>query len=341
MKEKITDYALISVGILSTVILLYLFAKTLLPVIFPFILAWLIAALTVSPAQKLSAKIKLPERILRLILSLAVTLLFFTGLGFLIKKGVVAIWNFLSDFGEGNRLYDMLSGLFSSDAPLFGKFLPEGIAAKISTALGEVISTFLTKLAEGITSIGLMLPQAFLFIVVTLISLVYFALDYDKIIAFSESVLPEKLMSALGRIKNGTLFAIRKYILSYSLILIITYAVLLIGFLLLKVEHASVLALFVSLLDILPIIGVGTVLIPWSIFEFVMGNSILGIGLLVLFVVYSVIREFSEPKIVGKSLDLHPIITLMMIYIGYALFGILGMLLLPIAAVSLTTAIEQ
>ncbi len=335
MKDKITRFALISVGILSSIILIYLFVDNLLPVILPFAIAWLVAAITVSPSRKIADKTKLPERIIRLVLSILIALTFFASVGLLVWKGATSIWNFLTDLDEGNKLYDIISGLLSSDAPLLGGFLPDEFATKISSAVGEIISNCLTMLAEGITSLGLMLPQFFFFIVVTLISLVYFALDYDKITAFLKSFLPQKLISGLQKVKNTSIYIIKKYIFSYSIILLITYFTLFVGFLILRIKHAAVLALFVALLDILPIIGVGTVLIPWSIFEFVSGNSFLGIGLLILFVSNTVIRQFSEPKIVGKSLDLHPIITLMMIYIGYALFGIVGMLILPVVLVSI------
>ena len=134
---------------------------------------------------------------------------------------------------------------------------------------------------------------------------------------------------------------LKKYILSYSLIMLITYLTLLGGFLLLGVDHAPIIALFIAALDILPILGVGTVLVPWSIFELVMGNRFLGIGLIILFVVNAIIRQLTEPKIVGKSLNMHPIITLMMIYVGYALFGFLGMIILPIISVILGSILKQ
>ena len=120
----------------------------------------------------------------------------------------------------------------------------------------------------------------------------------------------------------------------------ITYLTIFAGLTLLGVEHAALIALFVALLDLLPVIGVGTVIIPWSIIEIATDNKFVGIGLLVLFVVHTVIRQLAEPKIVGKSLDLHPIVTLILLYVGYALFGIAGLILLPVLAVSLTVALR-
>ena len=101
------------------------------------------------------------------------------------------------------------------------------------------------------------------------------------------------------------------------------------------------MALLVAMLDLLPIIGVGTVLIPWSVMEIAAGDRFMGIGLIILFVVNSVVRQLVEPKIVGKSLDLHPIIALMLIYVGYSLFGATGLLLLPFAAVIVSVSLNK
>jgi predicted PurR-regulated permease PerM len=109
----------------------------------------------------------------------------------------------------------------------------------------------------------------------------------------------------------------------------------------LGVEGSATLAFFVAILDILPVIGVGTVLIPWSIIAFLMSDTSLGIGLIVLFLVNAVIRQLIEPKILGKSLDLHPLLTLMLIYVGFSLFGIWGLILLPLLAVSILFGLKN
>ena len=340
MKDQITRFALISVGILSSIILLFAFIEYLLPVVMPFLIAWLIAAITASPAAKLSRRIKAPERIIRLVMSVLITILFFSLASILIWQGATSIWRFLSDIDEDSRIYDMLSMIFSSDAPVFGDYLPSGLADRISEAVGTLVSSGLSMLGEGIASLVALVPQFFFFIIATLISLVYFTLDYDKITAFLKSILPDKIIGVISKIKGGILFVIKKYILSYSLIMLITYLTLLIGLSILRVPHAVVIALFIALLDILPIIGVGTVLLPWGIFELATADKFLGIGLILLFVVNTIIRQFTEPRIVGKSLDIHPIITLMMIYVGYALFGFVGMLILPIIIVSVGAVLK-
>ena len=333
MKDKIIRYCLISVGILSLVILLVIFARYILPVISPFLIAGIIAALTVSPASKLAEKIKAPPKIIRLILSLLLTLLFFSTIAFVIWWVSTSVWSFLVDFNKGNRLYDMLSSLLSSENPVFGELFSSELASRISDAIDGLVSGALTNVVEGITSFAAKIPQLLFFLLVTLISLVYFAVDYDRITALLLSILPKKITRYLRKLRIVTLTVVKKYFCSYLLIMLITYCTVLVGFLLLRVKHAPTLALFVAMLDMLPVIGVGTILIPWGIFEIASGNRILGIGLIMLFVANAIIRQMSEPRIVGKSLNMHPLITLMAIYVGYALFGIVGIFVLPMVAV--------
>ena len=318
-----------------------IFADYILPVISPFLIAGLIAVLTVSPARRLAERIKAPPKVIRLIMSVLVTLIFFSLTAFLVCRVSTAAWRFLVDFGEGNRLYDMLSALLSKEVPIFGELFPPELAARISDAVGELISVALTGLGEGITSLVAGVPRLLFFLLVTLISLVYFSLDYDRIVAFTGSVLPDKVILALRKAKTSVITVIKKYVLSYLLILLITYFTVLAGLWLLRVDHAPVIALFIALLDLLPVIGVGTVLVPWGIFALATGNKFLGIGLILLFVINTVIRQFTEPRIVGKNLNLHPLITLMAIYIGYALFGFIGVFILPVIAVSISGMLNR
>jgi len=340
MKQRLIDLSVISVGILSFIILIFCFFEYVFPVALPFLLAFLVATLTVRPARRLSKSIKAPERIIRLVMSVVITLIFISVAGFTIWRTTNALWHFLLDISEKNRLYDLLELILSKDIPLLGGILPDQLASQISQAFGSLLSSGLSAIAEWAGALAGGVPQFFFFLLVTLISLVYFSLDYDKITGFVKSYLPNKLTTFLLKLRNGVIFVLKKYILSYSLIMLITYLVLLLGFLLLRVEHAMLVAFFIALLDILPVIGVGTVLVPWSIYELAVGDGRLGVGLIILFVVNSVIRQFSEPKIVGKSLNIHPLFTLILLYVGYALFGIFGMLALPVLAVCIGAALK-
>ena len=105
---------------------------------------------------------------------------------------------------------------------------------------------------------------------------------------------------------------------------------LFIGLLILGVEYAFLLALLVAIADLLPVIGVGTVMVPWSVILLLGRNFYLGFGILILYLAIELMRQITEPKLVGKSLGLHPLLMLFSTYAGFYLFGLLGMILAPI-----------
>ncbi|MBO4537465.1 MAG: AI-2E family transporter, partial [Erysipelotrichaceae bacterium] len=129
-------------------------------------------------------------------------------------------------------------------------------------------------------------------------------------------------------------WASRKFFLlirSYGIIILLTCVELTIGFLVLGIGSPFTLGLIVSLVDILPILGTGTVLIPWGIILLILGNM-KGIGILVLYLIITVIRQFVEPRLVGANLGLSPIVSLVVMVIGLQLFGLPGMIGLPLVA---------
>ena len=113
-------------------------------------------------------------------------------------------------------------------------------------------------------------------------------------------------------------------------LIMITFGELVIGFIVIRVKYAGIIAAITALIDSLPVFGVGTVLIPWSIVSLVIGKTALGAELAVLYVVISVVRNIMEPKIIGKQVGLHPLVTLLAMVVGVSLFGAAGVFALPI-----------
>ena len=341
MKENLKTYSILLIGALAGCILLFLSVKYLLPVTAPFFIAWLMALATRAPAKKLSERIHVPERVIRLVMSIFLTLFVFSLTALVIWRAAAVLWEFLNRAGESGALAEFFDVLTSPRLPFFGDFVPGELAMKIGDALSGALSSLLSALAAGVTSLAGAIPKVLLFLLVTVISLFYFALDLERINAFVKSLLPPRGRVWLTRLRTGLFEVGRRYIRSYLLLGLITYALLLAGFLILRVKGAALTALFVALLDILPIIGVGTVLIPWGVVQIALGNHFLGIGLLVLFALNTAVRQFAEPKIVGKSLNMHPILTLLLIYVGYALFGLFGLLVLPLIAVIFSAILQK
>ncbi len=335
-RDKIEKAAYICAIILFGGILLLFLVKRLLPVLSPFIIAFIVAYAVRGPAMKLSKKTRIPEAPLRVFLSLFAASLIFGLLALFLWRLGAALWGFLSGIDEESPIFLFLDALFKDGVPFFGDIIPDGLYEQISDALTSLIGSILTSLGQSLTSWVAFIPSALLYALVTVISLIYFSLDLDRITAFVKAVLPRSVSALLSRIRREAFAVILKYIRSYALILLITLALMLSGFLILRIENAFLTAVIVALLDILPIIGVGTVLIPWSIFAFISGDPARGVGLILLFLVNTVVRQFSEPRIVGKSLDLHPVITLISLYVGYSLFGFFGLVIAPLIAVTVS-----
>ncbi len=165
--------------------------------------------------------------------------------------------------------------------------------------------------------------------VVTLVASCYIARDYDRFKASINSVLNDNYKEAARRIRKIFKNNVLKLIKGYSLILIITIAELIVGLMGLGVKGVLFVALIIGLLDLLPILGTGTVLIPWGIYALVSSDLFLGIGLLLLYAIIMVVRNIIEPKIIGKQIGLHPLITLVAVFVGLRLFGLIGVITFP------------
>jgi predicted PurR-regulated permease PerM len=119
---------------------------------------------------------------------------------------------------------------------------------------------------------------------------------------------------------------------AYGIIMVVTFIELSIGLSFLRISGAIRIAAITAVLDILPLLGSGSVLIPWSVYHLIAGSPATGVGLLLLYAAITVIRNIIEPRIVGDQLGLHPVVTLCAMFIGMRLIGVLGIFLMPIAA---------
>ena len=333
MKEKLEKVSIYSTGLLSIGLIVLVLMKYIFPILSPFLIAGLAATVSDRPAQILAERMKIPKRIVRLICSIFIVVVLGIFVGLLLWKITSSAWNFISHIHEGDSTYNLIMTLLSAENSLLGGLVPEELSEKISEAVGSMLTGALGAIASAMTSFVSAIPHAFFFLIVTLISLIYFALDYDRIEGLISSLVPHTSYKRLVDLKERVIDALGKYLRSYSLIMLITYSIMLIGLFLMRVESAAGVALLIASLDILPIIGVGMILVPWSAISFATGDKFLGVGLILLFLTNAVIRQLMEPKIVGKNLNLHPIATLMLLYVGYGLFGLWGMLILPLIAV--------
>lgn len=332
-REKAEVVALILVGAVSLGILITVLMRNILPVIAPFLIAWFFAAAVSEPAAALSKRTRISPRLLRPTLAVGAVLLIFCALGLFVWQTVDLIRLFLADIGAGGEIYAVLARLSEPRLPFIDKGMPDGVAARLGEALSDLAGLLLEKLTALIADVAAFIPKALLLLLVTLVSLVYFAVDIDGINSSIISIFPEKTRDRISGFKREFFTVICKYVKSYLQIMLITFVIMLVGLLILGVKRAFAVAAIIALFDLLPILGVGIILVPWSACAFALGNGAMGVGILVIFISYTVIREIVEPKILGKSLNVHPLLTLVSLYVGYSLFGAMGLVAFPIGAV--------
>ena len=320
--------------------LLYVFLRFGLKVILPFAIGWAVALLISPVAKKLAGKSGRGERVWSVILLLAL-------LSLIIFLIVVAS-NRL--FREARQLLVRLGeGEFSDITEKIGEMIKK-LTERFPGASGEggffdfseeIITDVVSSAVAGISSIltGILsstvrgIPSFLLFVFVTVISSFYFCFDISVFHGFVRKALPHKMAAALPDAKKRVLGVVGRYFRAYVLILLITFCQLFLGFGIMRVSYSFLLALVISFVDILPVLGVGSVLIPWAVFSFVLGRWNFGIGLLIIYGCVTVVRQIAEPKIVGGSIGLHPLATLVSMYAGLKLLGVTGLLIGPVTAI--------
>lgn len=303
---------------------LWLFLRYVFPILLPFLVAWALAYAVRPLALRIGRGTRIPNRILRLVLAL----LLFGLVGFAtwaagarLVRELQKLLATLTAAGEG----DPLDGIFSQFPWLAGSAFGEQISGAVRDWLHSLAShlpALLSRLMSGV-------PRAVVALTVTLISCVYFCLDLDGMHATVLRILPERFHEKLLLFKNRVFRMGGLYLRSYLTLMGVTFLEMLVGLALLRVDYALLLAALIALVDFLPVLGVGTVLVPWSLFCFFTGSPGRGIWLLILWGVSATVRQFLEPRFIGHGLGIHPCLTLFAMFAGLRLFGIPGMLLGP------------
>ena len=208
----------------------------------------------------------------------------------------------------------------------------------VALGLGDKMSG---SLMTAIKAVAAFLPKLVFGFIVTIIATYYFAIDRVRVNCFFLSLFPKSFRQTLIKSKELLADSVGKYLRAYGILFCVTFVELLITFMLLRVGYSFVLALVIAIVDILPVLGTGAVLVPWGVVSILLGNYKRGIGILIAYAVITVIRQIIEPKIVGKFIGLSPLAALASMYIGLNLLGIPGIFAFPLIAILLKRMIEN
>lgn len=199
--------------------------------------------------------------------------------------------------------------------------------------ISDIIKNTSITAVQIVTKLISNFPLYLISVIFTIVLSVFISVEYDNLTAFIKRQLPEKFNSTFEEARKFVTGTLWKMIKSYMIIMCITFLELMTGLSLLKVNFALPIAAIVAVLDIMPVVGTGGILIPWAIVELILKNYTLGIGLLLLYLAVTVIRNIIEPRIIGHQIGLHPIITITVMYAGLRLFGFFGLIMAPVAAI--------
>jgi sporulation integral membrane protein YtvI len=345
--ERLAAFTVVGAGAL---LLLRFYLTPLVLAALPFAFAWILAYLARPLALRLHRRMHLPLGATSAVLVFLALGLAGTGLFLLARRAVLELISLGERLAEDGVLEGITADLFSwweglsARFPFLSALSPDGggmLGDLAQNAVTEGLSALGDLAVRAATSLVSALPGWSLFVLVTLVAAFYFAVDLGGIHGRLLAVMPPKLREFAKRVKESVWSTAVGYLRAYLLLMLVTFLVLLVGFLVLRVDYALLLAALFALLDFLPIIGIEILLLPWGAFAAFTGNLPLGIGLLLLYGLLTLLRQFLEPRLVGRHLGLHPLLALVSMYAGLRLFGFLGLMLLPGALLVVRNVLQK
>ena len=333
--------------------LAYLFLKYCFSMFAPFLIAFFIAVIVQKPTNFITRKTKIKKGITATILVLLLYLVIvalISLIGVKLVDGIKSLIAFIqSKLTDIPTLIENIKN-WSLNAI---KFLPDGLETKATQSMipfFEIASFIVNKASNGekfsiaslstplsgIWSTAKQIPSAFVAVMIAIVSSCFMAVDYDRLVIFIKGQISEENEGKLSATKRIVFKSLGKLIKSYVLIICITGIEIFVGLNILtligiyKDGNIVALSMIIAVLDILPVIGTGTFMVPWVLYSLITGKVGLAIGLFVVYAIIYVVRQIIEPKIVGGTVDLPSFVTLMGMYIGSQLFGFIGIFLVPI-----------
>ena len=327
--------AIVNIVITVIVLLLCIFLLPWLLAFFaPFVVGWIIAWMAGPPVKFFEEKMKIKRRagsafVIILVIALIVFAVY--GLGsILIRESIGLAQSFPEIWGEVqkaiNELGERLNKVYES--------LPEGARGNIDNAMlqlktyaGEFLGKLSSPTIAAVGNFAKYLPTLLIGVIMTLLSSYLFVADRKKINEWCKTHVPKVMQDRYQLIRRSLVQAVGGYVKAQFKIEIWVYVVLVVGFWILKVKYLLLIALGIAFLDFLPFFGAGAVMIPWAIVKIVGGDYEKAVGILIIWGLGQLLRQLIQPKIVGDSVGVAPLPTLFLLYVGFQLGGVMGMII--------------
>lgn len=348
MKEKTLLYIKIVVNlilcILAAVLVIWLGPK-LLSFFLPFVIAIIVSAIANPLVNFLEKKVKILRKhssavIIVVVLAVLFALIYLAVWG--IFQGMQAL------FGEMDEIIDTFLGFLDEFRLALANLsisLPDSLHETINS-LDASIETALTGFAKDLMEqINLSAASSYLnsalnvliLIIISILATYFVMIDRNQIALSISRTVPTSIQNYYHVVMDNIKTAVGGYLKTQFKLMIIILLVLLLGFKLLKVEYALLLAFITAILDFLPVFGTGTIIGPWVILKIISGDYLYAVFLIIIYLVCLLLKQLLQPKIMGDSVGLSPLYTLFFMFVGYRLNGIIGMIIgIPVGMVLLS-----
>lgn len=314
----------------------YLILRYAAGAIFPFVFGLAVAVFIRKAVRFIEKATGLNSKISGAVCLTVCYVILFTSVFFAVRFLLNELYHFFEHFPAFyenslspviSRLYQYINELQGSD--VLGNIL-KNLFDTIEKQTLDFSAYVSAKVAAWAAGAALYIPEMFITVTVTVVASFFICVDYDKIIAFILAQVSPKNRNKLIKFKRIFCDSVWKLCGCYLFIFLITFSELFLGLFLLGIKWPAAVALIISLTDILPLLGTGTVLIPWSVIALINKNPPLALGLFVLYLIITVVRNIIEPKIIGNKMGLHPLITLAAMYMGLKFGGAFMAMVLPL-----------
>jgi len=327
-------------SILATVAFVY-FGFRAIVFLMPFVIGWIISAIASPMVNWLEKRFNIVKKLGSALIVILVIGLIVTGIYFAVSRIVIEVGDLVKNIPE---MYAQLeSGLRQIGGTLSGLFekLPMGIQngwnsfmANLDESMTGIIAKISDPAMAAAGNFAKRLPFYLISVIVAILSAYFFTIQREDVLKWMKKIAPESVEKRMTLVMDNLRYALGGYFKAQFKIMGVVFLILVVGFAVLGIRYFVLVAFLISFLDFLPFFGTGTAMIPWGIYKFLMGDYRTAIILVVLYAITQIIRQLLQPKLVGDSVGMNPVVTLLLLYVGYRLGSVFGMILsVPIGMV--------
>lgn len=306
----------------------------LLIFLMPFVIGWIIASVAAPLVNWLEKRLKIVKKLGSALIVILVLALIVVAVYFAVSRIAEEIADLIQDFP---RLYAQLeSGLrqIGQNMSVVFNRLPSGIKEGWNTVvenLDQYMGDLVSRISEPtVTAAGNFAKRVSYYLIsfiVAVMSAYFFTVQREEVIRWFKKTAPEAVERRMTLVIDNLKYAVGGYFKAQFKIMGVVFLILLAGLAFLQTRYFVLVAFLIAFLDFLPFFGTGTAMIPWAVYTFFMGEYKTTVALVVIYVVTQVVRQLLQPKLVGDSVGLNPLVTLILLYIGYRIRGVIGMII--------------